>query len=398
MHARIQKEKEPETSKSEWVKVMIDEDDCDDIKQLRKLKKAKKKLPTSTEIDHLQTIFERHQNTASNDPFGRNDVFKPEIVLDHIQKQDWPPLPCVALMLQQDVDADATRYEQIGNGLVKDYMESMIKKGIFLPRNAINTIPFIDVSEWLHDPKQKNSAALPSIAFSKKEIQTIREYGWKTFTPYFEEQIIKFSKHKYVYIKLLSMDKKEKTFMIHREVYMSNSTMWLCASKMDIQFSFEETEDGQTAAQIDIINPELYEQLLSDGIPDMNWDKQKIKLWTDMFNCPAKPTDLLLLKLTKDDEPVQTILAYGSKEKNTIMKAFKNHCQMLSKEETSAEYASTLREKIIPDYVNLMGGLFILLSETPITNDENEPFIQKCGKVLIRSKLPIKRKDCVICQ
>lgn len=398
MHARIQKEKEPETSKNEWVKVMIDEDDCDDMEQLKKLKKAKKKLPTSTEIDQLQTIFERHKNTASCDPFGRNDIFKPEIILDHMQKQDWPPLPRIALMSQQDADADAIRYKQIGDGLVKDYMEAMIKKGTFLPRDTVNTIPFIDVSEWLHDPKQKDSDTLPSIAFSKKEIQAIREYGWKTFTPYFEEQIIKFSKYKYVYIKLLSVNKKEKTFTIHREVYMSNNAMWLCASKMDIQFSFEEARDGQVAAQIDIVNQELYEQLLSGGIPDMNWNKQKIKLWTDMFSCPSKPTDLMLLKLTKDDEPIQTILAYGSKEKNTIMKAFKNHCHMLSKEETRVEYASTLREKIIPDYVNLMGGLFILFSETPITSDENESFVQKCGKVLIRSELPIKRKDCVICQ
>ena len=240
------------------------------------------------------------------------------------------------------------------------------------------------------------------MTFSEQEMHDIREYGWKVFIPYFDEQIIRINKNRYAYVKSLSQDKRSRKLTLHVEIYVGDTRVWLCTGKGDVTYKFGKPTSNESApCEITIENGDVFEFLLAKGIKATKWDKKTRTMWCDMFGCPEKISDCSLVYLNDnrknaDDDnrvPSAHVFANTKQELSALKKIFGDCCTQLTNQDFQMHYDGLVRYNIVPEYLRIMSILFFAFQGEPTSvTDNNGILTQTYDNVVVKSKEKIKRR------
>lgn len=347
-------------------------------------------------------ILSRHVQLMENDIYGRYNVFK-GLAFDRISKNQWPDTPDAPkiAILANNEESTEDKYRRLGDALISEYMNTMIRIGLCQSPSILQTLPVIDISSvGPARTSKKRTSSIAMTEFTSQEMHEISEYGWKAFLPYFNEQVIRVNKNRYIYVKQLSADKRSRKMEIHVETYIGDKNTWLIIGKGDLTFSFKKaTANAPAPCDIAITNGDMFEILLSRGIKATKWDKKTRTMWCDMFSCAEKPTDCQIIYLTDvitpDDEkriPDAHVFVNSKKELNAMQKVFGACCTTLVGQNLQEHYDGMLLNELVPEYLNAMATLFFALQSEPTITENNGVITQKFKSTTVTSAEKIKRR------
>lgn len=264
-----------------------------------------------------------HRFLQCDDPFGRNNTIMllgdPSVSAE----TKWPTCtqPSKLLNIYQDskqsssaIEMKMSFYNQIEDKMIADYQKLMISKGIMKTYDdVIKNVPYIDVTPLLSlDDDPDNS---PIYSLSKETIANIRPYGWCAFIPCFKNMTIRINKRRYINIETLNVNKTKKSITIKWADYSGRSHQWILHNLTTMTLTFNDT-DG---FDIDIKDEDLlvYENLVTDFISEMKWDKKHEQLWRDMFGLYDK-TNYSVCTLNLKLDSAQLAISNGSDELTMI--------------------------------------------------------------------------------
>lgn len=234
------------------------------------------------QIATVNNILYPEQNVNNHeDTYFYNEIHCPRMIE---KSKAWPKLPLNNPLLSFSKPIDiGDMYQDLLNSQIQQYIKHGIDIGDILTYEDLTSKPFIDITKSIElDPKIKT--LYNKIYFYEAEIDTLRNYGWQSILPCFDECVIKTNRKRYMHVKVLDINKTTQYIKLQIDIYIGNKRDWNKWRSSTIAIQFEpEFEQGLPCSWTNTDTlPNKYQ--MYKYIKDMNWTKEQIALWCDMFN------------------------------------------------------------------------------------------------------------------
>lgn len=327
---------------------------------------------SDNEHNTMDRLFNRHEPANDNDIFGRIDIKM--LSMPKYMSKTWPSP--VALMTNPSQEYMTNFYCGYSDRQIGQYYKVLADKHLILPSSSILSGPTIDMMYILQDTdseKTDNSndsdnadddASRIRVTFTDEEKNLLQKFGWKVFVPPFDKTIIHTNKYRYIYVEKKNISENSMTFRV--QIYNGAISSWLMNSALDIKMTMDTPTATGFPCHFEYENPVPYERFLSENIKLTKWTPQEKNLWTDVFDIPKSWSDVTLAELQlgkeKKSDKKYTMMLYNKTEAQLMRKIFGNDVRLISnKSDINKAASELLAKKILPEYLDTMGCIFIYL-------------------------------------
>jgi hypothetical protein len=221
--------------------------------------------------------------------------------------------------------------------MVHKYVNAITEKGLMKPYLDIAKHKnIIDMSK-LSNPESP-LITFATIRYDDEIIDTLRSHDIYAIIPPFDDFVIKLNRKRFLYVKLIDSDIKNRTVKIKCDDYCGDRNDWICSTQSAIEISLgEHTEEGLSVSY-EYSDTVSYEELLTTCLSEMDWTDEERQLWCDVFDvAPFDQVSHVSIKgMAEDCDRIETMIL-SEKKLLRLLSIVKSTCVQVDILENTAE-------------------------------------------------------------
>ena len=274
-----------------------------------------KKIESDIDVARLLYCVSPHRYETDS-IYGHNDLSR--MLHDSVISTKYWPKPPVARGNGPFASTNAGAYStgefftNLTEQMEREYTKEMIANGIMRSYDDIvmqgNLIDLSSVYKCADGSK----IDIPDLKLDEKTVKFLRTHDWYSFIPCFGEYTVRLNRKRYMNVRLVSMDEKDRTMSVIISDYSGDKYDWIMHSKALLVMQFPIDENGNVGLRFDIPVNNTYEELLMAYVDKMKWDDRKKQFWADLFSLsPIDAHVAISIKFPKDFKQKLLKKGYG---------------------------------------------------------------------------------------
>lgn len=251
-----------------------------------------KKIAADIDVARLLYCVSPHRY-ATDSIYGHNDLSK-MLHDDVVTTKYWPKPPATnKTLLFSSTNAGAQSVGEFFTNLIDemehDYAKELIANNMMRSyEDIVIKSNLIDLSS-AYKCSDGSKIDVPDFKLNDKTVKFLRTHDWYSFIPCFDECTVRLNRKRYLNIRLISMNEKDRTMAAVVADYSGDKYDWIMHAKALLVMKFPVDEEGNVGLQFDIPAHNTYEELLMAYVDKMKWDDRHKQFWADLFS--LTPTD-----------------------------------------------------------------------------------------------------------
>lgn len=241
----------------------------------------------------IMNILMTHRFMDDDSIYGENSIVG--LLTSDSVSNNWPQMTSCAMSNKSIQLQTVNHYTNLFKSQMNKYVTYAISIGDMLPFDFISKHEnVIDISKEYKDSETNSKNTDAYIWFYEDEVDTVRSYGYKMVLPFLDEMVIRHNRNRYMYVKTIKNDEKDKTVILELSDYIGDKYEWICTGKTLIKLTLKDETENGLPCEWNIINSISYEELLAKNIPEMNWSKEQINFWCDVMGIGSIESQVLI--------------------------------------------------------------------------------------------------------
>ena len=281
------------------------------ISELKTNKLKKERMVFTTyQTNVLSKILNPHRYNDRN-IYGQNDI-RSMWCDTAFNTNAWPEYK-KPVLITKETDMVTDFYEPLLQKMRTQYFDYAFHKHGYKNLQELKQLPQFDISKLC-----EQTALFKNIQFhtttDKKNIAI--SYGMDIFTPCLPEYVIKLSINHMLYVKLIDKDIENDIYQYRFDDYFIDKQEIICTTSVVLTVQYDRNNQNIDWTMNDYT---VYEEFLTQNIPDMKWSAQEINFWNDVFGIEYDDEMIEVKCPLFFDDSDQLCVDVNGTQKNTML-------------------------------------------------------------------------------